>query len=170
MDRLSDAAIEIINTLHRERIDYNSEYLPLIDAVNRLSAYEDTGLEPDEIKKRNAEYIELTRMTYGPLHQKMGQWLQANMDGRLVVLPCKVGDTVYRVIRTKDGGGHISPAVVSGIHMADTVRGHRYQKGTEYVVLRVDGYYCDHVDVKKFGKTVFLDRKEAEAELKGGEK
>lgn len=49
MDRLSDAAIEIINTLHRERIDYNSEYLPLIDAMNRLSAYEDTGVEPGDI-------------------------------------------------------------------------------------------------------------------------
>lgn len=54
MDRLSDAAIEIINTLHRERIDYNSEYLPLIDAANRLSAYEDTGLEPEEIEKAMA--------------------------------------------------------------------------------------------------------------------
>lgn len=90
--------------------------------------------------------------------------------GQIIILPCKVGDTVYRVIRTKDGGGHIARAVVSGIHMADTVRGYRYQKGTEYVVLRVDGYYCDHVDVKKFGKTVFLDREEAEAALKGGEK
>lgn len=49
MDRLSDAAIEIINTMHRERIDYNSEYLPLIDAVNQLSAYEDTGVEPGDI-------------------------------------------------------------------------------------------------------------------------
>lgn len=49
MDRLSDAAIEIINALHRERIDYNSEYLPLIDAMNRLSAYEDTGVEPGDI-------------------------------------------------------------------------------------------------------------------------
>ena len=48
MDRLSDAAIEIINTLHRERIEYNSEYLPLIDAMNRLSDYEDTDLEPEE--------------------------------------------------------------------------------------------------------------------------
>ena len=90
--------------------------------------------------------------------------------GQIIILPCEVGDTGYRVIRSKDGGGHNARAVVSGIHMADTVRGYRYQKGTEYVVLRVDGYYCDHVDVKKFGKTVFLDREEAELELKGGEK
>ena len=41
MERLSDTAIDIINDLHTERLDYNSEYLPLIDAVNKLQEYED---------------------------------------------------------------------------------------------------------------------------------
>ena len=50
MERLSDTAIEIINELHTERLDYSSEYIPLIDAANSLAAYEDTGLEPYEIK------------------------------------------------------------------------------------------------------------------------
>lgn len=49
MERYSDRAIEIINELHRERLDYQSEYLPLIDAANKLSAYEDTGLEPEQV-------------------------------------------------------------------------------------------------------------------------
>ena len=48
MERLSDRAIDIVNELHRERIDYSSEYIPLIDALQKLSAYEATGLEPDE--------------------------------------------------------------------------------------------------------------------------
>ena len=48
MERLSDRAIDIVNELHRERLDYNSEYIPLIDALQKLSAYEDTGLEPAE--------------------------------------------------------------------------------------------------------------------------
>lgn len=48
MERLSDRAIDIVNELHRERLDYNSEYVPLIDALQKLSAYEDTGLEPGE--------------------------------------------------------------------------------------------------------------------------
>ena len=51
MERLSDTAIEIINELHTERLDYYSEYIPLIDAANRLAAYEDTGLEPEDLKK-----------------------------------------------------------------------------------------------------------------------
>lgn len=56
MERLSDRAIEIINELHTERLNYQSEYLPLIDAANRLSDYEDTGLKPGEIKSLLAEY------------------------------------------------------------------------------------------------------------------
>ena len=51
MERLSDTAIEIINDLHTERLEYASEYIPLIDAANCLSSYEDTGLEPEEIKR-----------------------------------------------------------------------------------------------------------------------
>ena len=49
MERLSDRAIEIINELHTERLDYESEYLPLIDCAQKCQAYEDTGLEPEEI-------------------------------------------------------------------------------------------------------------------------
>lgn len=55
MERLSDRAIEIINELHTERLDYESEYLPLIDCANKCQAYEDTGLEPEEIQKLKAE-------------------------------------------------------------------------------------------------------------------
>lgn len=41
MERFSDKAIEIINDLHTERLDYNSEYLPLINAANKLQEIED---------------------------------------------------------------------------------------------------------------------------------
>lgn len=41
MARLSDTAIDIINALHTERLDYVSEYVPLIDAAQKLAEYED---------------------------------------------------------------------------------------------------------------------------------
>lgn len=41
MERLSDNAIEIVNELHTERLDYESEYVPIIDALNCLAEYED---------------------------------------------------------------------------------------------------------------------------------
>lgn len=54
MERLSDEAIEILNKLHRERLDYSSEYVPLMDAMNKLKAYEDTNLEPEEVAEASA--------------------------------------------------------------------------------------------------------------------
>ena len=41
MERLSDAAIDIINDLHTERLEYTSEYIPLVDSANKLADYED---------------------------------------------------------------------------------------------------------------------------------
>ena len=49
MERLSDRAIELINELRTERLDYAGEYLPLIDCANKCKECEDTGLEPEEI-------------------------------------------------------------------------------------------------------------------------
>lgn len=41
MKRLSENAIEIVNELHTEKLAYESEYVPIIDALNRLAEYED---------------------------------------------------------------------------------------------------------------------------------
>lgn len=63
----------------------------------RLKAYEDTGLEPEEIKAHEEEFIELTTLSYGPVHKKIGQWLKADRDGRLVVLPIAIGKEVFTI-------------------------------------------------------------------------
>lgn len=107
MERYSDRAIEILNELHTERLDYHSEYLPLIDAAQRLSAYENTGMEPEEIERvldaygrgltlRSdiAQKIELVKDI--PV-DRLRELAQADKDGRCVVLPCKVGDTIYQI-------------------------------------------------------------------------
>ena len=99
------------------------------------------------------------------LRERLKKYEDAEEQGLLVRLPCKVGDTVYRVIRGKKGRGHIAPATVSGLHLGDTTRNRRYQKEYEYLVLRVDGGFCAHVNKKDIGKTVFLTREEAEKAL-----
>ena len=93
MERLSDAAIEIINELRTERLDYYSEYTPLIDAANRLADYEDTGLEPQDIisavdmAKIACALHELNAYKdLGPIDH-IRDLLQAEQDGRLVELP-----------------------------------------------------------------------------------
>lgn len=112
------------------------------EVVARLAAYEDTGLEPEEIMEHETAYIEIMTRTYGPLHQKIGQWLQDEKDGRLVVLPCKVGDRVF--VRTEDGG--IYTARVQGISISAT--------GTD-TILHFGGYPIVNTWGSGRGKTWF---------------
>lgn len=43
MEQYAERAIEIINELYTERLDYESEYAPLIDAAHTLKKYEGIG-------------------------------------------------------------------------------------------------------------------------------
>lgn len=88
MERLSDRAIEIINELHRERLDYESEYPPLIDCANKCQAYEDTGLEPEEIKQVFTEetVLKVAGQFLGITPDRLRELAQADREGRCVVL------------------------------------------------------------------------------------
>ena len=88
MERLSDTAIEIINELHTERLDYSSEYIPLIDAANLLAAYEDTGVEPEDLNRAFNEtaILKLAAQALSTTPDHLRNLLQAEQDGRLVVL------------------------------------------------------------------------------------
>lgn len=99
MERLSDRAIEIINELHTERLDYESEYLPLIDCADKCRAYEDTGLEPEEIisatdmAKIACALHELNAYKeLGPI-DRLHELAQADLEGK--VPRYTIGDTVY---------------------------------------------------------------------------
>ena len=87
MERLSDAAIEIINELHTERLDYYSEYIPLIDAANRLADYEDTGLEPEEIYE--VRFLIAAQRDPQKL-ARLRELVLADQDGRLHITPAFV--------------------------------------------------------------------------------
>ena len=154
MERLSDPAIEIINELHTERLDYSSEYIPLIDAANRLVAYEDTGLEPEQV-------MELKSFIQGGIHKVDDGWkhvqdlLQAEQDGLLVVLPQK---TVWEL--TMDAGPDCDMKCpvdaydeALGCDLCSKAKPFAYERP------------CTQDRLKELGKTVFLTREEAEAAL-----
>ena len=151
MERLSDTAIEIINELHTERLDYSSEYIPLIDAANRLAAYEETGLEPEQV-------MELKSLIHGGIHKVDDVWkhvqdlLQAEHDGMLVVLPCKAGSLIYVGRR---------PAIIT--------RFFGYVRERYFHAVFCDENKGIDIPFEELGKTVFLTSEEAEAALKGGE-
>lgn len=100
-------------------------------AWEKLKAYEDTGLTPRLVQ----ETAEFAIWVYENGLEKIKEWIKADKDGRLVVLPCKVGDTVYTLRRTFDG--------------AD-------------VVGETELWWTD---IPLLGKTVFLTREEAEKAL-----
>ena len=57
----------------------------------RLKAYEDTGLEPAMCA--NYKTFEDEAISKGVTFKRIVALMEADKDGRLVVLPCKVGDT-----------------------------------------------------------------------------
>ena len=148
MERLSDTAIEIINELHTERLDYSSEYIPLIDAANRLAAYEDTGLEPEEIYE--VRFLIAAQRDPQKL-ARLRELVLADQNGKLVVLPCKAGDHVW-----VDG----REAVVENFFGYET---ERYLHAQFYDNMQ----YID-IPFTEIGKTVFLTREEAALAQEGG--
>lgn len=66
-----------------------------ISAANRLAEYEDTELTPEEIERSKMEIeagcVKAIARTYGIDINRLRQLAAADRDGRLVVLPCKVG-------------------------------------------------------------------------------
>ena len=62
--------------------------------VERLAAYEDTGLTPEEVKAPFTEdtMINLAAQALGVEPSRIRELAEADKDGRLVVLPCKVGE------------------------------------------------------------------------------
>ena len=66
----------------------------LIQQINRLAAYEDTGLEPEEILYLG-DLREMKReIIFGVTAERLKELAKAEKDGRLEVLPCKVGDHI----------------------------------------------------------------------------
>lgn len=57
------------------------------EIADKLAAYEDTELSPEEFRERTESVLEL----YG----KLKPYADAEKQGRLVILPCKVGDKVW---------------------------------------------------------------------------
>ena len=64
-------------------------------AWSRLAAYEDTGLTPEEIKAPFTEdtMINLAAQALGVEPSRLRELAEADKDGRVIILPCKVYET-----------------------------------------------------------------------------
>ncbi len=142
-----------------------------VAAAHRLAAYEDTGLTPEEINDLasvrgippEAEYAinkhadsiierldKLLAQTDDDV--RLRELAEADKDGRVVVLPCKVGDTVY--FRTYDCNGTVDLGIQP--HKVTAIVGHAIVRGKYTDVGLLPAQY---------GVSWFLTREEAEAAL-----
>lgn len=123
----------------------------------RLGAYEDTGLTPGEVKSMQEKHFSGLEMA--KLHSalmELKKYQEADIDGRLVVPPCKPGDTVYEVTSRKT----ISEYRVKAIRVELFCTFIEWDIVAGFVDKSIFG-----VPVDDIGKTVFLTREEAEKAL-----
>lgn len=126
-------------------------------AWSRLAAYEDTGLTPEEVSALVKDWSDLcTIVGECGCIDRLRELAKVDKDGRLVVLPCKPGDTVYEVTSRKT----ISEYRVKAI---------RVELFCTFIEWDIVAGFVDKsifdVSVNEIGKTVFLTREEAEKAL-----
>ena len=115
---------------------------------DRLAAYEDTGLTPEQCESAK-NIIEYAFSDDTSKAERIRELLKADKDGRLVVLPCKVGDKLYRVF-----DGNISEHEVLNM---------KYFARQGRLGIDMTSFFPDAG--RLIGKTVFLTREEAEKAL-----
>ena len=116
---------------------------------DRLADHEDTERTPEEIDMDHEAAEQLRHLCRDCDLDRLEELAEADRDGRVVVRPCNVGDTLFRVF--------------AGEILEHKVRNMRY--------LAIQGRwdidttpFCSYVE-SSIGKTIFLTREEAEAAL-----
>lgn len=137
------------HTTRRTMIDVEAVREHAMDLYWRLKAYEDTHMMPSDVTSMRMDMAIIAALFNGIDVDRMKELAEADRDGRVVVRPCKVGDTLFRVF--------------AGEILEHKVRNMRY--------LAIQGRwdietypFCPCVE-SSIGKTIFLTREEAEKAL-----
>lgn len=129
------------------------------EAANRLAAYENTELDPEMCA--NYKTFEDEAISKGVPFKRIVALMEADRAGLLVVLPCKVGDTLYEVTGRKT----ISEYRVKAIRVELFCVFIEWEIEKGFVWQSLAG-----ITQNEIGKTVFLTREAAEAALEAMKK
>lgn len=136
-------------------------------AVDRLAAYEETGLEPEDIKRafNEAAVLKLAGQALGITPDRLRELAQADREGRCVVPPCKVGQKVKVDVRTW-GNVWNYKTVENGKFLIGEIVAITKTKKQTLVKIRVEHNVSWKRPTRRYpasaiGKTVFLTREEA---------
>ena len=112
-----------------------------------LAAYEGTGLTPEDITAAASipMFVKVASAALGATPERLRELAEADKDGRLVVLPCKIGDAVYLIVTKR-----------ARIYTPEF----RFIKKSRLTFLNMERVLQD------FGKAAFLTHEEAEAALR----
>lgn len=134
----------------------------LLDDIicDRLAAYEDTGMEPESVEALKLSMMgkaisEITEFDGLPI-DRLRELAEADKDGRVVMLPCKVGDRLYEVTGRK----------TISVYKVKAIRVELFGLFIEWDI--VEGFVWQSlsgINAGEIGKTVFLTREEAEKAL-----
>lgn len=151
--------------------DGYARYRASFEGAKQLATYEDSELSPEQVQeiakaeqeKQSADYV---IEAIGSEAKHIIDLLGAEAKGRLVVLPCSKGDTLYFPIVHLGINDKKEPCIheceVSSI-FAEEQKVCTYYPGTERKAFRFE--------FAEFGRAVFLTREEAKKalEIGGGE-
>lgn len=133
----------------------------LADWLEELKAYRETGQTPEEIHK----LISIDRWN-DAVEKEWMKYLQMEKDGRLVVLPCRVTDTVYITEAVFENGKMKKMNKPSGERVVSAQIDHVTIGGTTgkpvFDLCTETGNWYYSMDPEQF----YLTREAAEAELK----
>lgn len=131
-----------------------------------LAAYEDTGITAEEITVTASlpMFVKVASAALGTTPDHLRELVDADKDGRLVVLPCKVGEKLWVIGR--DNVPREMALEVPDIRTACTDEDNLCMSTCNR---KPDGFcaYRLRNDGADVGKTVFLTREEAEKALEG---
>lgn len=121
-------------------------------AIDRLAAYEDTHMMPPDVMHMRMDMAILTALFDGIDVDRMREIVAAEREGRLVISPCKVGDTVWYKTYTNNGKAYLG------------IRPHKVLAHKEYIV--VEGCPINtELQLNWLGKIWYLSQEEAEKAL-----
>lgn len=125
----------------------------------KLKAYEDTGLTPEEVNDAvvGAKLMAKAKVVsaFGVAAERLRELAEADKAGRVVVLPCKPGDGLWTFC------SHPVEQVYSfTVTDISTLNGRTMLNTSR----------CGVIDARDVGKTVFLTREEAEEALRRTER
>lgn len=150
MERLTIPDVRVDeHTTRRTMIDARAVKKSAMDFYWRLKAYEDTERTPEEIDMDHEAAEQLRHLCRDCDLGRLEELVKADKEGRTVVLPCKVGDTLYRVFAgeiLEHKVGNMRYLAIQGRWDIDTTP------------------FCSYVE-SFIGKTIFLTREEADRAL-----